>query len=413
MIGLVDGNNFFVSCERIFDRSLEGKPVGILSNNDGCVVSRSNEMKALGIKMGTPFFELRPNIARLGLVLRSSNFELYGDISNRVMSVLAEFAPAVEQYSIDEAFIRPEGVSDYLAFGSKLRSTILKWIGVPCGVGFAPTKTLAKIANHIGKKLASGVFVMPENTQPILSQLEVSEVWGVGRRLAPRLHQKGIETAWDLANYGDDKLQKSFSIILARTAMELRGTECLTDEHYREQSQSIGVSRSFGKPVTEFDHLAESVCHYLGRAAEKLRAEGQRAAGANAYFIYYPEYRPRRLDGGCTSCTVAFPYPTDDTSVMLSAITPKLRQIFVGGRRYKKSGVLLWGLESGAVQTDLFTKTPVGNSKLFAAIDKINAKFGRGSVAPLAEGIEKPWRMKSESRSPRYTTVWDEIPTAK
>lgn len=415
MLGLVDANNFFVSCERIFDRSLEGRPVGILSNNDGCVVSRSNELKALGVKMGTPYFQLKPDIKRLGLVLKSSNYELYGDISNRIMATLSEFVPSVEQYSIDEAFIHPDGISaDWQLFGEKIRKTILKWIGVPCGVGFAPTKTLAKITNHIGKKSPSGVFVMPKDTKSVLDTLDVSEIWGVGRRLAPKLYAKGIRTAWQLANYGDAKLQKSFSVVLVRTAMELRGEACIGEAENEELSQSITCSRSFGEPVTTLEAMTESVCHYMGRAAEKLRKEGQRASGVNVYFEYYPEYKPQKLEGGYTSCTISFPAPTDDTSTMLHSITPQLKQIFLKGRRYKKSGVILWGLESGAVQLDLFAPKPAASkSKLYAAVDKINAKFGKGAIAPLAEGLDKTWKMRRDKLSPHYTTSWSDIPPVK
>ena len=197
MIGLVDGNNFYVSCERIFDPSLEGKPVAVLSNNDGCVISRSPECKALGIQMGTPGFQLKPRLAQYGLILRSSNYELYGDISRRVISVLGEFAPEVEQYSIDEAFIdwNPPAGTDCFEYGKRIRRTILKWIGIPCGVGFAPSRTLAKIANHIGKKRPEGVFVMPDDPRPVLETLPVGEVWGVGRRLAPKLSSLGIRSA--------------------------------------------------------------------------------------------------------------------------------------------------------------------------------------------------------------------------
>ena len=215
MIGLIDGNNFFVSCERIFDPTLENRPVAVLSNNDGCCISRSNEFKALGIAMGTPYFQLRPLISRYGLVLRSSNYELYSDISHRIISLLHRFSPDVEQYSIDEAFIHlelPSG-SDYFKFGTDLRSTILKWIGVPCGVGFAPTRTLAKIANHIGKKSPQGVFVMPQERRSILENTSVEEVWGVGRKLAPKLNSSGIRNAWQLACQDVSAMSKKHSIL--------------------------------------------------------------------------------------------------------------------------------------------------------------------------------------------------------
>ena len=413
MIGLVDGNNFFVSCERIFDPSLEGKPVAVLSNNDGCCISRSNEFKALQIPMGTPYFQLRPLIKKYGLEFRSSNYALYGDISRRIIEVLHEFVPQVEQYSIDEAFIYPSlpAGTDFHAFGSKIRETLRRWIGVPCGVGFAPTKTLAKIANHIGKKTASGVFVMPEDPREILRATPVSEVWGVGRRLAPKLESMGIYTAFDLASRELPELKKRFSVLLAQTALELRGERCIAAEDPEELSQSISCSRSFGHPVTSFEDLEESVAAYTARAAEKLRKEKQRAAGANVYFQLYPENTSQFHPGAVTSTTVSFEFPTDDTARMMKAIRPKLRGIFVPGRRYKKSGVLFYGLESGEnAPGDLFAPCENGeDAGLFSVVDRINAKYGRGTLFTLGEGTQKTWQMKRTLLSPDYTTSWDQL----
>ena len=418
MIGLVDGNNFYVSCERIFDPSLEGKPVAVLSNNDGCVISRSQECKALGIPMGTPGFQLKPRLAESGLILKSSNYELYGDISRRVISVLGEFTPDVEQYSIDEAFIHlqlPAG-SDYLECGNRIRRTILKWIGIPCGVGFAPSKTLAKIANHIGKKLPSGVFVMPEDPRPVLEQLPVGEVWGVGRRLAPKLAALGILTAWQLAAADEGFLRRRFNVTLAKTVLELRGEPLFATEEPEELSKSISCSRSFGRPVVDLEELAEAVAHYTARAAEKLRREKQRAAGVNVYFQYYPEYTPVARPGGFSGTTVAFGIPTSGTTAMLRAIRPKLRGIFLPGRRYKKAGIVFFGLEPAAEkQLELFSD-PNDDRKadqLSDTVDEINRRFGRGSVFHLAEGIAKPWTMKREMLTPCYTTNWNQLPEVK
>ena len=418
MIGLVDGNNFFVSCERVFDPSLEGKPVAVLSNNDGCCISRSNEFKALKIPMGTPYFQLKPLIEPYGLVLRSSNYELYGDLSRRVIAVLGNFSPDVEQYSIDEAFIHvtlPPG-GDYGEFGRTVRRTILQWVGIPCGVGFAPSRTLAKIANHIGKKRPEGVFVMPDDPREILENLPVSEVWGVGRRLAPKLEKLGLRTAWLLACADANDLRRKFSVILAKTILELRGESVMEHEDPEAPPQSVSHSRSFGRPVTELDELAESVCTYTARAAEKLRRERQLAAGVNVYFQYYPEYSPEKLAGGITSASVPFETPTADTGAMLAAIRPRLRGMFLPGRRYKKSGVVFFGLESGENrQTDLFASSD-GDEKadrLSHALDRINARYGRGMVFHLSEGIEKPWRMKREMLTPNYTTTWDQLPEVR
>lgn len=415
MIGLVDGNNFFVSCERVFNPSLEGKPVAVLSNNDGCCISRSNEFKVLNIPMGTPFFQLKERIRQDGLILLSSNYELYSDLSGRVIATLSELVPKVEQYSIDEAFIYPPKMEfeKYEAFGKKIRSTIFRYVGIPCGVGFAPTKTLAKIANHIGKKSSSGVFVMPSDPRNVLENTPIEEVWGVGRRLAPKLERMGIRNAWKLATADIAALQKKFSIILGRTIMELRGTPCIEEELPDELSKSISCSRSFGQPVISLQDLEESIASYTAKAAEKLRREGQTAAGASFYFEMYPEYEPVPLPAGRREAFVSFPSPTDETGKMLEAIRPFLEKIYLPGRRYKKSGVLFFGLESiHNRQGDLFA--PAGerdssSSRLYQTIDKLNAAFGKGTIFTLAEGIQKPWQMRREMLSPHYTTSWEEL----
>ena len=417
MIGLIDGNNFFVSCERVFDPSLEGKAVAVLSNNDGCCISRSNEFKALNIPMGTPYFQLRPLIKKYDLHFRSSNYALYGDMSRRIIAILNEFVPLVEQYSIDEAFIHPvlPPGRDLYSFGVFIRKTLLQWTGIPCGAGFAKTKTLAKIANHIAKKNPSGVFVMPEDSSGILRALPVSEVWGIGRRLAPKLEKIGIHTAWDLTRMDAAELKKRFSVLLAQTAMELQGLPCIGTEDPEELSQSISCSRSFGHPVTQLHDLEESVASYTARAAEKLRRENQRAAGANIYFQYFPEHASPPLPGGMTSTTVSFEFPTADTRQMMKAIRPVLKGIFIPGRRYKKSGVLLYGLESSThAADDLFAPSDSSkDSELFKVVDQLNARFGRGTVFSLGEGIRKEWQMKRTLLSPDYTTDWDQLPVVK
>lgn len=414
MIGLVDGNNFYVSCERIFDLSLEGKPVAVLSNNDGCVISRSNEFKALKIPMGTPYFQLRN---RKDLIMRSSNYELYGDISRRIIQILAEFVPEVEQYSIDEAFIHPElpDSADFRKLGETIRAAVLQWVGVPCGIGFAPSKTLAKIANHIGKKQPSGVFVMPPDPMPVLEKLPLSEVWGVGHRLAPKLEAAGFRNARQLAEADPVFIQKKFSVITARTVVELRGQSVIEREDPDELSKSISCSRSFGHPVIGFNDLHEAVASYTASAAVKLRKEKQCAAGVNIYFQYYPEYEPVFLSGGFSSTTVMFESPTDDTSAMLSAIKPKLPGIFTEGRRYKKAGIIFFGLEPQTVHPDLFGDAVKQEKSrhLSDAMDRINRQYGRGTLRHLSEGLTQPWKMNRSLQTPRYTTNWDELPVVK
>ena len=273
MIGLVDGNNFYVSCELALNPKLAGKPVAVLSNNDGCCVAMSPEFKALGIPRGTPYFQLKDRESRRegdgGLVFLSSNYELYGDMSQRIVSILRREAFEVEQYSIDEAFICPptSAESDLMAYGRALRKQIRDWVGIPCGVGFAKTKTLAKIANHIGKKLPGGVFVMPDDPTEILAQLPADEVWGVGRRLPAKLRAERIFSAKDLRDAPDDVLRQVGGVVLLRTALELRGIASNQDRDYDADPDSVSCSRSFGEPVTTLEALSESV----GSASEGLK----------------------------------------------------------------------------------------------------------------------------------------------
>ena len=417
MFALVDCNNFYVSCERVFDLSLVNKPVAILSNNDGCVISRSGELKTLGIKMGVPYFQLKPLIKAHGIEIRSSNYELYGDLSKRVMTVLGDFSPDVEPYSIDEAFLSlslPDGAG-YFAYGQQIRRRIMKWVGIPVGVGIAPTRTLAKIANHIAKKLPEGVFVMPEDNTALLAQLPVEDVWGIGHRLADKLNRLGINTAGQLKSQDDAFIRRQFNVCVARTVIELNGTPALEMDSIGEPSKSISCSRSFGHPVIDLRDLTEAVAVYTSTAATKLRKENQKAAGANIYFQYYPEYGNQALEGGITGTTVIFDFPTGDTGTMLKKIAAVLPGIFIEGRRYKKAGVVFYGLESAAaVQQDIFSYAEASRrDKLYEAVDKINKQFGRKALFHLAEGVLRPWTMKRDHLSPNYTTDWTQIPVVK
>ena len=415
MIGLVDGNNFFVSCERVFDRSLVGRPVAVLSNNDGCCVSRSNEFKALGIPMGTPYFQLRGREASGELSFRSSNYELYGDMSRRIISILREEAVDVEQYSIDEAFIFPPTTAsaDYAAYGRRLREKILRWVGIPCGVGFAPTKTLAKIANHIGKKRPDGVFVMPDDPTETLAGLPVQEVWGVGRRLPAKLRSVRIITAKHLRDAPDDTVRAVGGVTLLRTAMELRGIPCSEERDYDADPDSISCSRSFGEPATTEEALAESIAAYTAQAAAKLRRHGLLAAGCNIYAQVFDSGG----GGDFLGRTVVFPAPTDATNVMLGAIREEVPSLYVEGTRYRKTGIVFFGLEKpgAAHQTDLFDiAPPAEKSRLYAAVDALNARYGKGKVFSAAQGLgARSWHMKRQKLSRRPTTRWDELMTVK
>lgn len=412
MIGLVDGNNFFVSCERVIDPSLNGRAVAVLSNNDGCCVSRSNEFKALGIPMGTPYFQLK-NRERSGeVVFRSSNYELYGDLSQRIISILRDEAVSVEQYSIDEAFlvpptcVIPEGL---LAYAKRLRAKILKWVGIPCGVGFAKTKTLAKIANHIAKKSPEGVFVFPEDGEAILSQLPIEEIWGIGRRMALRLHSHGIHTAEQFRKSNDTALRAIGSVQTVRTAMELRGIPCV-EEDQDADPDSVSCSRSFGEPVVTEIALFESIASFIAKAACKLRRHHLVASGCTIYAQF-----GNALDHQYAVRTVSFPIATDATHQMLEAVRKECSKLYLKGVSYRKSGVVFFGLERASAprQGDLFSTMVVstGLSKLYQTIDSLNARLGSRTVFSAAEGVATipKWQMKREKLSPRATTNWNEL----
>ncbi len=420
MVGLVDGNTFYVSCERVFNPKLVGKPVAVLSNNDGCCVAMSPEFKALGIARGTPYYQLRDRESKRdgdgGLIFLSSNYELYGDMSQRIVSILRREALAVEQYSIDEAFIYPPSTveSDLLAYGAALRKKILRWVGIPCGVGFAKTKTLAKIANHIGKKLADGVFVMPDDPTEILAGLPAGEVWGVGRRLVAKLRTERIFTAKDLRDAPDDLVRSVGGVTLLRTATELRGIVCNQDREYDADPDSVSCSRSFGEPVTTLEGLSESIANFTAQAAVKLRRHKMLASGCNIYAQY-----GSALEGNFTGRTIIFAEPTDATNEMLKAIGKELPALFIPGERYRKSGMVFFGLEKAgaARQMDLFTETKaLEQSRLYKVVDEMNRRYGKGSVVSASEGLRRRaplWTMKREKLSGVSTTKWDQLPKVK
>ena len=436
MIGLVDGNNFFVSCERVFNRKLVGRPVAVLSNNDGCCVSRSNEFKALGIPMGTPYFQLKSREASGELSFCSSNYELYGDMSRRIVSILRDEAVDVEQYSIDEAFITPpspealENIeedtspslsstprSPYLAYGRRLRSKILRWVGIPCGVGFATTKTLAKLANHMAKKQPDGVFLMPDDPTEILAGLPTGEVWGVGRRLPAKLRASRIITAQQLRDAPDATIRAIGGVTLLRTAMELRGIPCCEEKDYNAAPDTVSCSRSFGTPATTLDALEESMASFAAQAATKLRRHGLLASCCNIYAQVFASGG----GGDFVGRTVAFPTPTDATNEMLRAFRPEIAALFTPGLRYRKTGVIFFGLEKPGTprQMDLFDSQSLDTnsrspSPLYKAVDALNARYGKGKVFSAAEGIgPRPWQMKRSKLSKRPTTRWDELLTVR
>lgn len=421
-IALIDCNNFYVSCERMFNPALEGKPVVVLSNNDGCAVSRSNEAKALGVPMGAPWFKMAQLARQHGIIALSSNYTLYGDLSARVMSILSTFSPRQEIYSIDECFLDMQGFAadSLLAYGQTIRQTIRQNVGIPVCIGIATTKTLAKLANHCAKKgLAGGRGVCDfgllneQQRNALFASIPVREIWGVGRRLTERLHALNIHTVADLRASKQKNIREQFSIVLERTVQELNEIPCIELEKAGQPRQQIIVSRSFGSMVTTLDDLAESISCYTTRAAEKLRRDGSAAASVCVYIHTNPfkkdEPQYQR------SMIVPLSQPSDDTKKLINAALAGLKAIYRSGYRYKKSGVLLMGLQAkGTVPTTLFDdpEKQARSDNMMRVMDNINRKMGAGSMTIAASGIQQRWAMRRENRSANYTTAWNELVVA-
>ncbi len=417
---LVDCNNFYASCEKLFRPDLKHTPVVVLSNNDGCVVARSKEVKLLGIKMGVPFFKLQDEVAQHGIVAFSSNYALYADISNRVMTTLEELAPKLEIYSIDEAFLDLTGVNhccELTAFGQQIRQIIYQWIGISVGVGIAPTKTLAKLANHAAKTYPAtqGVVDLTDSARQrrLMAITPVDEVWGVGRKLSQHLKAIGIDTALKLADVEPAWIKKQFNVVLERTVRELNGQSCLKLEDVTPVKKQIISSRSFGERITDKNIMAEAIGSYAARATEKLRQQNQFARSLTVFIRTNPfsDTEPYYSN----SATYQFPIPTDDTRDMLEQAKVLLDMIWRQGYRYMKGGVMLNDFyDAGIYQPDLFcdAKIRVNSKPLMHVMDKINHS-GKGKVWFAGEGITKFWGMKREHLSPAYTTNWKELPIVK
>lgn len=420
MFALVDVNNFYASCETLFRPDLQGKPVVVVSNNDGCIISRSREAKTLGIDMAAPYFKIKDELHRQNVTVFSSNYALYADLSNRVMSTLSEITPAVELYSIDEAFIDLSGVSNCIsleAFGHQIRNEILKNTGLTTGVGIAPTKTLAKVANYAAKRWASAGGVVDissrERQRKLLFHVPVHEVWGVGRRISKKLALMGIENALQLADSSTWVIRKHFNVVLERTVRELRGESCLAFDEFPPTKQQIICSRSFGKRITQYADMHQAICAYAERAAEKLRAEHQFCRFISVFIRTSPHADNHIYYGNQASVTLMT--PTNDTRDIIRAATGSLDQIWREGHRYMKAGVMLSDFfSSGVAQLNLFDENrPHANSAvLMETIDRLNTS-GKGSVWFAGQGTEKSWAMKREMLSPAYTTRYSDLPVVK
>jgi DNA polymerase V len=410
MIALVDCNNFYASCERVFNPSLEGVPVVVLSNNDGCAIARSQEAKSLGVKMGEPAFKLRELIDRHNMKVFSSNYTLYGDMSARVMDTLRTFTPNVEVYSIDEAFLDfgnfQHVAPDLLAWGDKLRATVRRNVGIPVGVGIGPTKVLAKIANHVAKKYPEhkqrGVFLIDEaNREDILRSFEIHEVWGVGRQHARRLWSKGIETAYQITQLPHEWVKKEMAVVGLRLQKELLGKPCLSLELVSEAKKNICTSRSFPGTEKEFNTLLEAVSTHASRCAYKLRKEGSVCAQVNT-FIQTNKYGQGR-QYSASQCVI-LEVPSADTFHIVNAAIRGLKMIYRPGYDYKKCGVIVSDIRpANQVQQGLF-QADQANPKLMGILDKLNSRYGREKVRIGSAGYGRSWKMKREMLSPCYTT---------
>lgn len=420
VFALVDCNNFYASCEKLFRPDLKDTPVVVLSNNDGCVVARSREAKLFGIKMGVPVFQIKSEMLRHGILAFSSNYALYADLSSRVMRTLEEMAPRVEVYSIDEAFLDLTGIESVLSlveFGQQVRERIGHWIGITVCVGIAPTKTLAKLANHAAKKYPATQGVVdltnPDRQRRLLALVPVDDVWGVGKRLSKRLNALGITTALDLANASPRAIRDQFSVVLERTVRELNGESCIELEEIPPTKKQIVCSRSFGVKVTQFELLREAVCEYATRATEKLRKEQQQAKVLTVFIRTSPfkDNEPQYSNSASGELLI----PSCDTRDFIELANHLLKRIWKDGFRYAKAGVMLSDFyDPGMFQPGLFDDVSIrsNSQQLMSVLDTIN-QSGAGKVFFAGQGTKKDWSMKREHLSPAYTTRWDQLPRVK
>ena len=415
-IALIDCNSFYVSCERLFNPKIRKKPVVVLSNNDGCIISRSNEAKTLGIKMGEPYFKAKDIIVKNNVQVFSSNYSLYGDISRRVMRTLKRFNSEIEVYSIDEAFLDLSNFSDdeIESVGIEIRNIILQWTGIPTSIGIAKTKTLSKIANHIAKKEKSGVvsLIGIEDIDPILEKVEIGDVWGVGRQLTKFYIKNDIYNAKQLKNISNTWIKKSSNVLSSRTAMELRGISCIDLEIQDSKRKSCVVSRSFGKKVETFQELKESVTNYCLNASEKIRSESLITKSVTV-FLRTSHFQNRGIYYS-NSKTIDFPIATDNSIEIVKAAINGLKDIFKRGYKYQKVGVMLSGLSNLENKNNLFSSSKDEKIKsLMRSIDSTNCRYGRSALSLASGGVNKKWNMRRKHSSKIDTVDFRCLPTIK
>ena len=417
-IGLVDCNSFYVSCERLFNPSIMKKPVVVLSNNDGCVISRSTEAKALGIKMGEPYFKVAKIVKKNEVKVFSSNYSLYGDISRRVMKTLKKFSSQIEIYSIDEAFLNLSFIKEenLLEYGNEIRKTVLKWTGIPTSIGIASTKTLSKAANHVAKKEKSGVINLVNSNliDKFLKEIEINDVWGVGRQLTKFYIKNGINTAFKLKNISNSWIKKNTNVFGSRTAMELRGVSCIFLEPHQEKRKNCCVSRSFGKKVTKLNELEESITTHCLNAAEKIRIDNQTAKKVTIFIRTSPFQKD--INYYANKKDIDLPIRTNDSIELVKVAIAALKSIYKEGYRYQKTGIILSDLKDvNAYNNNLFSKinSEEKRKKLMKAIDYTNIKYGRNALSIAQAGIKKRWNIKKQHSSKIDTACFELLPSVR
>lgn len=410
MYGLLDCNNFYASCERVFNPSLNGKPVVVLSNNDGCVIARSNEAKALGIKMGIPAYQIKDLVSNHGVAVFSSNYTLYGDMSGRVMSMLAELSPEIEVYSIDEAFLNLHGIRDLDIIGRKMIDRVTRGTGIPVSLGVAPTKTLAKIANKFAKKYPAYnqlcIIDSEEKRIKALQLTEIGDVWGIGRRQAAKLQKEGIKTAYDFTRFSGSWVRKNMTVVGERTWKELQGISCIDMETAPPAKKQICTSRSFGKMLTDIETISEAIASHASTCAKKLRHQHSYASSLMV-FIHTNNFR-EDLPQYWRNIVLHFPVPTNDTQEIVRYALSGLKSIFLNEYQYKKAGVIITEITEGA-QLGLFDRVDRDKQeRLMQAIDKINGEHGN-NIKLAVQGTGRGWKLKQEQLSGHYTTNLNQI----
>ncbi|HIC41636.1 MAG: DNA polymerase IV 1 [Alphaproteobacteria bacterium MarineAlpha5_Bin2] len=416
-IALIDCNSFYASCERIFNPKLLGKPIVVLSNNDGCIITRSAEAKALGIKMGEPYFKAKKIIEKNNVKVFSSNYSLYGDISQRVMEILLGFSPEVEIYSIDEAFLNFKGFKNHelLTYCKHIRQTIKQWVGIPVSIGVGSTKTLSKIANHLAKKEADyeGICILKgdEKIEEALNRIEIGDVWGIGRRLSKFLRNYGVCTAKQFAFLDRRWIRKNMGVVGEKIQLELCGVSCLDLELLPSPKKSCCVSRSFSRPIEKIEELQESIANYGSRVAEKIREEGL-IAQSMSIFVLTNHFNKKEKQYS-SSIKLQLDYPTSDSKLIVKRAVEGIQRIYKESYRYKKAGIILYELHSSSSVRGLLDYDKPRTDSLMRSLDEINYRYGSATLRLAAEGVRRSWHMRREKVSPCYTTSFDQLMIVK